>query len=260
MNVFEGVTKEMFIEMYNRRNNDKLFLIGSYLMFELSVKSDSFFGRKNYNDKIKIKNIHNYESEIEVFNSFDVFREYNGEPILIWKNINKYFKHRKMLNNITYHNNSYSITQCQNITLFNTYVKSDRIKKKLIEANKEIAKKLIEEQINPFIKSIEDIIKSKLSFLDSQYNTEHTYEVRVKEFNRVNNELKLTEKHLTDNNFLNSFELNIHSTKNTFNDETKLENYVLFKNKFYDAILETAAYLKYEVYGVNEYYFKKIKD
>jgi hypothetical protein len=271
MNVFEGVTKEMFIKMYNERNNFGVFIIGSDLLFEYVVIKS----RRKYK---QISDIPNYESEIEVFNSFDVIRKYEGETIIICDNLKKYFNHRKIKKEVTIYTCYYNLKCRKSINAFNAYVKkADKIKasyeiaKKLIEANKEkakklieesneIAKKLIEEQINPFIKSIEDILEPKLSFLDFNYKTEYTYKIIVEEFDKLNKEQKLTKKHLTKNNFINSFKLNTHITKNTFNDETKLEYYVIFKNEFYDAILETAAYLKYDVYGVNDYYFKKIKD
>jgi len=107
MNVFDGVTKEMFIKIYNKRNNTKLLEISEELKFDLVViKRISVM---NFKDKKIISDILNYESEIEVFNSFDVMREYNGEEIIICDNLNKYFKHRKIKKEVTIYDYYYNL-------------------------------------------------------------------------------------------------------------------------------------------------------
>lgn len=139
---------------------------------------------------------------------------------------------------------------------FNTYIK----KEEKIKLSNEIKDSLLNDQIKPFIISFDEIFKSKLSFLDFNYNIVTKYTIKLIEFEILSKEHKLTKKHLKENNFFECFELNIYSNNGHFNNnDTKLEYFVTYQNEFFDCILETADYLNYEVYGIYNYIFKKIK-
>lgn len=253
MNVFENITKEEFIERYNNAQlNDNLVRVSRELAFELEGKN-----LKSEYKRSKITDILNYDTEIEVFNSFDIFKEYNGQAIIICDNLNNYYSYRKINKEVDINNFYPGYPLRKSINAFNAYVK----KEGKIKLSYEFKVKLLNELIKPFINSFDEIFKSKLSFLDFSYNVKTNYTIKLIEFEILSKEHKLTSKHLLENNFLECFELSVISNNEyLINDnKTKLEYYVTYQNEFYDCILETADYLNYEVYGVNSYIFKKIK-
>lgn len=261
MNIFENISKEDFIRMYNLYLTTQIGL--STIELEICEFSRNvefkFTGEKRSINKepyfISIRNVLNYDTEIEIINSFDVVRDYCGEKIIICDNVNKYFVSRGITKKLT--ENSRRINEklkyIQSISKFNTYVK----RQEKIKLSKEINHKLLENHINPFKESFIDVLQPKLNFLDFTYNVKTTYSFRFIELESLDSDYKLIKKHLVKNNFLDYFKLNVFSEDKRKIDEIKLEKLLMYKNEFYDCFIETGSYFGYELYGDETFYFKK---
>lgn len=265
MNIFENISKEDFIRMYNIYLTPDIYLttpIGlSTIELEICEFSRNvefkFTGEKRSRNKepyfISIRNVLNYDTEIEFINSFDVVRDYCGKKFIVCNNIDEYFINK----GISIYNRRRSnkkLEYIQSISKFNTYVKSQE----KIKLSKEINNKLLENQINPFKESFIDVLQPKLDFLDFNYNVKTTFSFRFIELESLSSDYKLIKKHLVQNNFLDYFKLNVFSEDKRKIEKIKLEELLIYKNEFYDCFIETGLYFGYEVYGDETFYFKKI--
>lgn len=258
MNIFENITKENFIRLYfkYRKTTDELTTIerricelSKYVKFEIEYEKEIKNQRTNI---LSIIDIPNYDTEIQLFNSFDVFREYCGKEYIILFNLNKYNKCKGIKKFWGYQPRYIEINgydPCfSNMTEFKNYIKFQNSKK--IES--ETYKKISEKQINSFKESFIDVLQTKLDFFDFNYNVKITFSLHFIGINKV------LKKHLLKNNFLDNIRLDVQIVDNRIINEIELVEILKYKNEFYDCIIETGSYFGYKVYGDRPFYFKKI--
>jgi len=226
MNIFDSITKEKFIEEFNKENNGSLSFLHIILAFDyIGLTKDKEIDKRTYLQKLcSITDINDYEEEIMIFNSFKPFVEYMGKPVLVVSNYNKYLiKRNKLENKLGYEKKSYRDNVFDNYVIvenlhssnipfylkridyhlvikdmrpFNKFVKEENIKKEL--------DLLYKKNINRILSIIEHRF---LELEDDGYKTEFT--VDFKQFGELKRDGELKEKHLTENNVFDEFTLRL---------------------------------------------------
>ncbi|KIA99442.1 hypothetical protein OA93_04555 [Flavobacterium sp. KMS] len=222
MNIFEGITKEKFIEEFNKDNNGSLSLLHINLAFDYKGLKKSIY---KYSDEIKLRsitNIKNYEAEIEVFNSFKPFLKYEDKGVLIIDNYNKYLSHRSKIenelvarNHINYIADVFVLKlgkhtetkgeyfKFKNVETFNKFIKAENTRKSYNSIVKELNK-----SVEEYSDKILLFIKERLvEFEDEGYI--HEFIIKFPVFENLEEKKKITKQHLIKNNFFDEFELTL---------------------------------------------------
>lgn len=105
MKIFENISKEKFIEEINKNRCGSLetcflfYVDFNYIKYKtkkLALQNNNEFEFDFYRGKVykSIIDITNYEEELELFNSFERIRKYDGKYITIVDNYNNYLNHK----------------------------------------------------------------------------------------------------------------------------------------------------------------------
>lgn len=267
MNIFEGITKEKFIEEFNKERNGSLSSLHIKLVFDykdLKIEKAKF-KKYTFLKFLSISDVNNYEQEIEMFNSFKPFVEYEGKPVLIIDNYNKYLSYRdKSENKLHFFNKEAYLSQLnclifEDIVDFDKFVKSEKRKKTYEDIVKELDKS-VEDFSNKILSKLNDRF---IEYVDNGYKLEFT--LKFTEIEQLKKDRKIFKKYLTNNNFFDNFRLTlkkVFSYDTFYNHENKpipIDNYIYLIEEYLSIIKEVGEYFDYEimVHNFYEFTFKK---
>jgi len=267
MNIFEGITKEKFIEEFNKEENGILSLMHINLAFNYkSLK------KKKVNKGVtllSIANITNYFEEIEVFNSFKPFIEDQGKPVLIVGNYNKYLSSRNKLENkliyvehgnrieveklyifrTSYYTNLFSTVSDGNYKAFNSVRAFNK------EANDKNLLKLRDNQIielSKLEKERKDKVLSHLHYCFASFMDRYkiVFKVDFLRFESFKKNINLTKKELRVNFFFEEFIIYISDKDDILypqlidSDESMIiDDYLKISTEILENIQDVAEYL-----------------
>jgi hypothetical protein len=263
-NIFENVSKERFIEEVNSKHNNSIYyLLGSILSF-------NYIREKG---KRRIIDVNNYEEEIIFFNSFEIFKRFDNEKILIEENFENYLNN-KNIKQITYQRRlNREFYKKRNIGAFEVYVeetlqsrKNDEILKTKNRRSNEISKILIEKFKNPLIEKLKKQLDESFNFFDFDNHLETTFKITFRKFERLTKENLLTDYDL-DGEVFNNFTIEIYGKTGDFfcfedfrNKGLSIDDFVKIQTEYFDIINTVAEYFGYKVQIVKLwiFIFKKI--
>lgn len=262
MNIFEGITKEKFIEEFNKEGNGSLSLLHINLVFDYKGLKTR---KGKYNDSIKLKsitNVKNYEEEIEVFNSFNPFVEYNRKTVLIIENYNKYLSYRKKIENrklpetilrpsgVGFYFTNFGFYDdvkdryrvFQDVKSFNAIVKDEDNRKLQVKIVKELSISIKEHKDKMILYLKERFVE----FADKGYDFDISIEFN--KFNELKDDKKLKEEHLIQHNFYDEFVLNLNNRDfyekiYDFEDPMPIDEYLELTNEYLNTIKDLGEYL-----------------
>jgi hypothetical protein len=254
-NIFENVSKGRLIDEVNGKYNNSIFyLLGSIISFNY-IKKTAFSCRK-------IIDITNYEEEIVIFNSFEIFKKFENEIIMIEENFESYINY-KNIKQITFQKKlKKEFYKKINIDSFKVYV--DEILKN--RRSNEISKILIKKFKNPIIDKFKKLLEESFSFFDFDNQLETTFVITFRKFERLTKENLLTDKDL-DGAVFNNFTLEIYGKTGDFlcfedfiNKGLLIDDFVKIQTEYFDIINTVAEYFGYKVQIVKLwiFIFKKI--
>jgi hypothetical protein len=263
-NIFENVSKERFIEEVNSKHNNSIYyLLGSILSF-------NYIREKG---KRRIIDVNNYEEEIIFFNSFEIFKKFENEIIMIEENFESYINN-KNIKQITFQIKlKRKFYKKINIGAFKVYVdeilknrrKEEVLKIKRRRSN-EISDILIEKFKNPLIEKLKKQLDESFNFFDFDNHLETTFEITFRKFERLTKENLLTDYDL-DGEVFNNFTLEIYGKTGDFfcfqdfrNKGLLIDDFVKIQIEYFDIINTVAEYFGYKVQIVKLwiFIFKKI--
>ena len=254
-NIFENVSKRRFIDEVNSKNNNSIFyLLGSIIPFNY-IKKTAFSCRI-------IIDITNYEEEIIIFNSFDIFKKFENEIIMIEENFESYINN-KNIKQITFQKKlKKEFYKKINIDSFKVYV-YEILKNR---RSNEISDILIEKFKNPIIDKFKKLLEESFNFFDFDNHLETTFEITFRKFERLTKENLLTDNDL-DGAVFNNFTLEIYGKTGDFfcfqdfiNKGLLIDDFVKIQTEYFDIINTVAEYFGYKVQIVklSIFIFKKI--
>lgn len=275
MNIFEGITKEKFIEEFNKKKNGFLSILHINLAFDYQDLKKKY----SYGLELRsITNVNNYEEEIDVFNSFKPFVEYDEKPVLIIENYNKYLSYRGKLENklVGYRsiNRSIKVTSISAEKLANNklwkddfdYIIFDDVKNfdKFVKVDEK--RKTYDNIVSELSKTVEKYAeKYKLVFIERLIEfADLGYEVGISlsftEFDHLKNSKKFTKKHLKENSFTDEFKLRIYGTFADaickFKNPVLIDDYLKLLDEYLLTINDVGELIGYDIMMIDFLNFK----
>lgn len=284
MNIFEGITKEKFIEEFNKEGNGSLSLLHINLAFDYKTLK-----KKKINNGvalISITNITNYLEEIEIFNSFKPFMEFQGKPALLVGNYIKYLLNRNKLDNklvyyehknvveveklyifdSSYYTNSFNANSYTNYKAFNSI---SAFNKAVNDENLKKSRDSLVIELTNLEREQKDKILSHLNYCFLNFTDRGCkigFDIEFPRIESLKRGITLTNKDLIGNNFFDKFIVSIYDEKDKLirrlldsEYSIKIDDYLKISTEILENIQDVAEYLdcNIEVFDLLKFSFMK---